>query len=194
MNDGKKFEKDFADFMIQELGWKSAKTRQFRTGKISDFTYEIDIHATKGGEQFDKLRKLGMLTIILTFLGFLLYETQEVQSLILSTGIPPSDLATYAILFSLFGFVIGMYGKNNLEKHAWVECKDTKKRVNRKQINNLKNSVEDVRNVSKSDSKWYPDEMIFASKNGFNPDAITHANEYGITLYEGSGKSFKKIH
>lgn len=107
------------------------------------------------------------------------------------TQLVPS-LASYA-LFIVGGVatILGFQGRNRAVTHAWVECKDTKTKVKRDQVQKLASSVDDVR--ADSGGKWKPDLVVFVAGSGFDPDALNFAREHGFVTYERDGQEFRLV-
>jgi len=72
----------------------------------------------------------------------------------------------------------------------WIECKDRKSPVKRKDVLTLVRKAVDVYYSAHADKKdfWF-DRLMLVSSAPFDPKAITEANRYGVTcvLYDDAG-------
>jgi hypothetical protein len=191
---GKLLEKEFSEWMEKNLGYIKTKKREIVKGKVADRGYEVDIHGIHYDRKADMIRKLGIATVALSIITLILprefgwfneFAIQIVGSIV--PGLAGSSL----LIVGIVGFIFGYRAKQRTTSHAWVECKDTKSNVKRKDIHKLSKSVEDVRNLS--DAKWYPHKVIVVSASDFDHDALAVAEDEGIECFKKTEDGFEKI-
>jgi hypothetical protein len=192
-NDGKKFENEFARFAVKNLKFDNYKMRTRVNGKDVKQHYEIDIHGEIINRKYIFLMYIGYLGIIIFFLTFFDFipEIKECIEKYVTEFVPYTQ--NYPLFFfALISLVIGIYGKKKKVQHVLVECKNTKKKVNRSAISQLSDKVDEIRN-NPNPKQWKPDKIIFVSSSGFDEDALIIAKKHNFICYIKSGRTFKKV-
>ena len=191
---GMSLEREFAQWMENELGYSKTKLRIPVKGKVADRSYEVDIYAEKFSHLWDVLRFGGIVSFLAA--GLVLLAPRDAQGLRhwmeqTVAGFVP-DLAPYALLvFGIGGFVLGYNGKRKAMTYAWVECKDMRSNVKRAHVQKLAAAVDDAE--QSRDAKWKPDTVILVSGTDFDADAINFAREHGFLCYRRSRSGFEQV-
>jgi hypothetical protein len=190
---GSELEQAFGGWMKQKLRYTRTEFRVPVKGKIADRAYEVDIKAEKYDPLWDNMRLLGAALIVLAMLSALLPQLRSLRhSIEHAVGTMVPSLAPYGlVILGAIATVLGFQGKRRSVTRAWVECKDTKTRVKREQVQKLASSVEDV--CADSAGKWKPDRVVLVAGSGFDPDALNFAREHGFVTYQRDGDEFKLV-
>lgn len=73
----------------------------------------------------------------------------------------------------------------------WVECKDRRSSIKRKDVSDLVNKARDVCEASKvGRMKFYFDRLAVVSTSEFDSDALAYANQTGVLCIHFDGKKF----
>lgn len=189
---GSELEQAFGSWMKRKLRYTRTEFRVPVKGRIADRAYEVDIKAEKFDERWDYARRLGVTLLALALLAVFptMRPVRQVMEQAIGTFVP--SLAPYALfLIGAIATVLGFQGRHRFITHAWVECKDTKTRVKREQVQKLASSVEDV--CADSTGKWKPDRIMLVAGSGFDPDALNFAREHAFITYQRDGEEFKLV-
>ena len=73
----------------------------------------------------------------------------------------------------------------------WIECKDRKSTIKRKDISDLVHKAKDVYHAAQENKQdfWF-DNLMLASTSRFDSDAIKTANQFGVTCIYYDGKKY----
>ena len=190
---GSELEQAFGSWMKRKLRYTRTEFRVPVKGKVADRAYEVDIKAEKFDERWDYVRRLGITLLALALVSAAFPAMRSVRHVMeQAVGTVVPSLAPYALLLiGAIATVLGFQGKHRAVTHAWVECKDTKTRVKREQVQKLASSVEDV--CADSTGKWKPDLVVLVAGSGFDPDALNFAREHDFITYQRDGEEFKLV-
>jgi len=189
---GKKLEREFAEWMKSDLGYSKTYLRVPVKGKVSERSYEVDIHAVKHSKLMNAFWSVGIALLLLAVYAHYAEDTQieNLAARIVRTIVP--DQAGNALwILGIFGLILGLLGRSKTKVHAWVECKNQKSNVKRHQIQKLISSVKDVRDLE--EPKWQPKRVLFVSGTDFDADALNFAREYGVTCYRRKPEGFELV-
>lgn len=154
---GKSLEREFADWMRSNLGYKKTRLRVPVKGKIAERGYEVDVHGEKFSPFWNFVRLGGAFIVLLAALTVMMPKDFEAVGEVFKgviASIEPTWAGSALLIVGGTGLALGFMGKNRATTHAWVECKDTKSNVKRAMVQKLAASVEDVRECE--DAKWKP--------------------------------------
>lgn len=191
---GISLEREFAEWMKSELGYTTTKMRQPIKGRVAERGYEIDIKAKKYSRVWDMAWRLGIILLILSIVTYLLpNEMQSVRQAMekVVTNFDPALAGSAVFVIGIIAFVVAYLGKRKATTRAWVECKDTKSKVKRAQVQKLISSVQDVR--ENESGTWKPGIMMMVSRMGFDADALNFADEKKILCYEATADGFELV-
>jgi hypothetical protein len=180
---GSEFEREFAQFMKDELGYDDCFLNEKVKGKLSTNEYEVDIigkKLSKNGEILQMIGRailvMGLMLLGLHFLNMLGLHSQEVMYIVGAVGL---------------GWLLLRLGKEGLYEYTWVECKAHKSKIGKDYINHVNSNVGDYHDSD--DKKWEFKEVIFASKSGFIPNSLRFAREFSIRCYSGEDGSLHEV-
>ena len=188
---GKSLEREFAEWMKSDLGYSKTYFRVPVKGKVSERSYEVDIHAVKHSKVMNAISMTGIALFLLAVYAYCADNARikDVAARIIRVLNP--DQASNALgIIGVIGFFLGLYGKSKTMVHAWVECKNQKSNVKRHQIQKVISSVEDVRALEE-EAKWQPKRVLFVSGADFDHDALNFAREYDVTCYRRKSEGFR---
>ena len=189
---GKRLEREFSEWMKSKLGFAKTKLREPITGKVSERSYEVDIHGIKYSKIMINLWKLGMILLFVALYAIITNDSALEQTAENIVSIFDPSFAKNALLvIGVAGFAIGLYGKKKSKIDVWVECKNQKTNVKRHQIQKLISSVQDVRDLE--EHKWNPKEVIMVSGTDFDADALNFAKEYDVSCYRKTETGFEEV-
>ena len=187
---GQLLERDFADWMTSKLGYSKTELRVPVTGKVSERSYEVDIHGIKHNRLMDIVGVAGVFVAIVAAIAGYMGDPQiEGAARQLVGAFDPSLGDSALLIVGIAGAVTGIYGRTRFRTDAWVECKNQKTNVKRHQIQKVISSVEDVRAVD--NPKWKPDRVIMVSGTDFDADALNFAREFGVVCYVRAGEAYE---
>lgn len=194
-NDGKAFEQRFADLMRHRYGVRRTRSRVQVKGKVGARPHECDVHGMIYSPMWDILSyagiAIGLLSLACLVQAWFPEEaarlaTANVWLTRLATAIETRatlihpSVAPYAVAFLGVGCTwLATIAKGQVQQHIWVECKDRKSTIKRRDITQLDVSVTNVRDQD-SNADWRPDEVWFASTSDFDQDAIAFARKLRI--------------
>ncbi|WP_246836757.1 hypothetical protein [Leptospira kmetyi] len=192
ISDGKKLEEDFAKWAKRNLEYDFTELRTLVNGSSSTRPYEVDIRGIIYHRKYELIKKFGIAGIILSVVAFMdivpgfkkLAENNFQKHL-------PEIAGSTLITCGLIALGIWYFGKEREVENHWIECKDLKGKVKRKDVMKLSASVDDV--AENKTASWKPDRVIIVSSNGFDQDALAIAESKDIVCYEKSGRSFKEV-
>ena len=76
-------------------------------------------------------------------------------------------------------------------KDLWIECKDRRESIKRRDIADLINKAKDVyQAVEAGREEFYCDELLFVSTSSFDSDALALADYQGVACLFYDGKRF----
>ena len=189
---GRELEDSFADWAEEKYDFEIAELRELINGAVSARPYEVDIHALKARTEYLYLKRAGIALMLLSgllLLGFIPDIREYLEDIVRT--ISPENVPLSVFLPFSIGFFAYYFGNKKKEKHYWIECKNLKSKVNRAHVQKLHSSVDDVRNNEQA--PWYPDKVFLVSGNGFDKDALAHADEFEIKCFERHGKKFIRV-
>jgi hypothetical protein len=184
---GKEFEQAFANWLLTEQGYVTAKTRSAVFGRVT--SEEPDVYAYKTVEEKENgnngLSILFMLLFILSLVVGFYYglEYEDVVSLLFFVAI--------GFVFGLLCLIFRSSKSVTKDCHVWAECKNIDGKVDKRMMQILIQSVSEVR--SSESASWKPDIVMFAAANGFGETALALAKKECIQCYVPNGKSFQMI-
>ncbi|MBM9502848.1 hypothetical protein JWG44_21580 [Leptospira sp. 201903071] len=192
ISDGRKLEEDFAKWAKRNLEYDFTELRTLVNGSSSARPYEVDIHGAIYHRKYELIRKFGIAGIILSIVAFLdiIPGFKKLAESNFQKHIPEIAGSTL-ITCGLIALGIWYFGKEREVENHWIECKDLKGKVKRKDVMKLSSSVDDV--MENKTALWKPDKVIIVSSNGFDQDALAIAESKDIICYEKAGKGFKEV-
>ena len=195
------FEKQFAAYMVEHMGFSEAKVNPKLNGKTAVEAYEIDILGLKKNRFWTAV---WMLAILGFFLAEIAVVAPRLSSRVTSTATAmgtrvqkaarlPSPVVGIAII-GLGFFVVGLVGDRRSRRRIWVECKNRQSTIVRADIYALMGKVDDVRarvGRNRIDAVWY------VSTAPYHFDAVAVAEKKGVTLFIAvetpTGLSFERV-
>lgn len=100
-----------------------------------------------------------------------------------------ADLAGYGLaIVGMVGLVAGWVGKKNSERHIWIECKDRREPIKRKDVQKLVMTGRDVAELA--DHDWNPNELWLVSTVRFDQDAAAVAVAERVRCFLVVGDEF----
>ena len=189
---GKKLEREFAEWMKSDLGYSKTYFRVPVKGKVSERSYEVDIHAVKHSKLMNAFSIAGIGVCLLALYASYADDARikDVAARIIRI-LNPDQAGDALVILCVVGLLLGLYGRSKTKVHAWVECKNQKSNVKRHQIQKLISSVEDVRALE--EPKWQPKRVLFVSGTDFDADALNFAREYAVTCYRRKPEGFELV-
>jgi hypothetical protein len=189
---GENLEHEFAHWMKSNLGYSKTEMRVPITGKVSERSYEVDIHAIKHSRLMNSIRILGVILLLLALYAHFTNDEEigNIATRIVRT-ISPDQAGNALWILGFVGLIGGLWGRSRTKVHAWVECKDQTANVKRHQIQKLISSVEDVRALE--EPKWQPKRVFLVSGTDFDPDALNFAREYEVMCYRRTRDGFELV-
>ena len=189
---GKSLEREFGEWMKSDLGYSKTEFRVPVKGKVSERSYEVDIHGIKHSKLMNAIWIVGIALLLLSLYACITEDAyiKNVAARIIRV-VNPDQAGDALGILGVIGFFLGLYGKSKTKVHAWVECKNQKPNVKRHQIQKVISSVEDVRALE--EAKWQPKQVIFVSGTDFDSDALHFAREYGVTCYRRKMEVFELV-
>lgn len=193
ISDGKKLEEDFAKWARRNLDYDFTELRTLVNGSSSARPYEVDIHGIIYHRKYELIKKFGIAGIILSIVAFLdiIPGFKNLAENSIQKRIPEIAGSTLVTL-GLIALGIWYFGKEREIENHWIECKDLKTKVKRKDVMKLSVSSEDVK--ENKTALWKPDKVIIVSSKGFDQDALAMAESKDIICYEKSGRGFKEVY
>jgi len=187
---GKSLEREFAKWMKSDLGYSKTELRVPVTGKVSERSYEVDIHGVKHSKLMNAIWIAGTALLGLAVYAHLA-EDEEVANVAarIVRAVSPDQADNALGILGLGGLILGLWGRSKTKVHTWVECKNQKSNVKRHQIQKLISSVEDVRALD--EPKWRPKNVLLVAATDFDPDALNFAREYQVICYRRSDDGFE---
>lgn len=184
---GREFEKKFAEFMKQELGWSKVRVGAHMSGHHNAKGTSIDVFGERLDELGIKYRKISMKWMwgsaalsLLALIWFL------------------QDWANNGFWFLIMGMmsmlgcgIFMMLSDANNKQNAWVECKNLQSRANINHISKMVREYEDFKSSGNKDHRFT--HLYFASANGYVENAMKAAMVQGIVCYEKKGRTFVKV-
>jgi len=198
------FEKQFAAYMTDRMGFSEANPNVKLDGKYGEHKYEIDVVGVKKSIFWNAVWILALVGIILGEMAVVAPRacTRVTNTVTLAgtkvqktTGLA-SPVAGVAAL-GLVLFIIGTVGDRHSRKKVWVECKNLKITVKRTHIFELDGKVKDVQKALGTKRKERFDAVWYVTTTGYDIGAVAIARQYGITLFRAvdtpSGLSFERV-
>jgi hypothetical protein len=187
---GKSLEREFADWMKSNLGYSKTELRVPITGKVSERSYEVDIHAIRYSRIMNTIRVIGVIVLVVAIYAHVAEDKQitNVAARIVQV-VSPQQTGNALYILGGAGVIGGFWGKSKTKVHAWVECKNQKCNVKRHQIQKLMSSIEDVRALD--EPKWCPKHVFLVPATDFDPDALNFARGYDVTCYRKTSDGFE---
>lgn len=181
---GREFEKKFANFLKEELGWDKVRVGAHMSGKSNAKGTSIDVL----GERLDsvgmKYRAISNRWIwasaVLGF-GALIWFVQDWAN----------DGFWFLILCLLSGMgatTFRLLSDINNKQNAWVECKNLKTKVNINHMSKMLREYNDFK-ASRNDDHRFT-HLYFASANGYVENALKMALDNNVICYTKKGRSF----
>ena len=189
---GKSLEREFAKWMKSDLGYSKTYFRTPVKGKVSERSYEVDIHAVKHSKLMNAISIAGVVLAVLALYAYYADDARIKNLAARIIHVLSPDHASNALgILGVVGALLGLCGKSKTKVHAWVECKNQKSNVKRHQVQKLISSVRDVRALE--ESKWQPKRVLLVSGTDFDADALNFAREYGVTCYRRKPEGFELV-
>lgn len=181
---GREFEKKFAEFLKDELGWDKVRVGAHMTGHNNAKGTSIDVFGERldaVGIKYNKVSNNWMIASGL--LGVL-----ALAGFFLDWG----DSAIWIFLFAL-GSMMGccvfkIISINNHKRNAWSECKNLRTRANVNHISKMLREYNDFKSSKNEDYRFT--DLYFASANGYVENALKMAMDNGIVCYTKKGRTF----
>lgn len=180
---GAELEREFAEYMKNELGYNECIPNEKVKGKTSTNEYEVDIIGKRLSEYGEKLRDFGRYLLALGLIAIIL-EILDLMSL--------GEYGLYIIGgLLIIGWILSETGKNRMYEYTWVECKNWSNPISKKEITNLASNSEDYH--ESEDKEFEFSKLLFVSGSGFIKNALRFAKKHNIECYERKSKNKFKI-
>ena len=176
---GDKLEKEFAEFMKNELQYEKYRIQKRVKGSINSKGTDVDIIAEKTNDAGRRLKNNSLIFYIISafifFIGFVILATDG------NVG-----LAIMFISFGLGGIgitlVLILESKKLNVSHGWVECKNLKSKVDLPKIDKMLREYKDCVETKEMDARNCT--LYFVSASGFMENALKFAIQNRIICYE----------
>jgi hypothetical protein len=181
---GLAFELAFKGYMEGPGGFRRVEHRIQCKGKVSDRSYECDLHGVKYSLVFTALYVVGIVVFLLAALAFVFPDDMDevkraTDAVVASVN---ASWVEYSLaITAVVSWIVAYVGQVSTQTHVWVECKNQRGAVKREDVNKLHTSVEDVRALR--GAKWKPDEVWLASTTKLDQDALNIAAHHGIRCF-----------
>lgn len=181
---GREFEKKFAEFMKEELGWSKVRVGAHMSGRDNAKGTSIDVC----GEQLDEIgmkykSRANTWTIISVVFGIF-----SITWWYNNWGESGSVFLLLSLTSLLGSRIFSYLGILNHKKHSWVECKNLKSRVNINHISKMLREFNDFKASKNEDYKFT--NLYFASANGYIENALKMCMDNSIVCYTKKGRTF----
>lgn len=181
---GREFEKKFATFLKDELGWDKVRVGAHMTGRNNAKGTSIDVFGERldaVGIKYNKISNNWMLAS-----GFL--AALAIIWFVADWGSNGLWLFLFGMGSMISGCVFKIISINNHKRNAWSECKNLKTRVN---INHMSKMLREYKDFKESKNEDYRfTDLYFASANGYVENALKMAMDNGIVCYTKKGRTF----
>lgn len=184
---GREFERQFAEFMKNELGWKKVRVGAHMPGKDNVKGTSIDIFA----ERLDDLGKKYESIAINWMLGSFLLASLSFIWYMQDWGNDGLWFLILCLISILGGLVFMFLSEVNNKQNAWVECKNLKSKANINHISKMIRELNDFKLTKSGEHRFT--HYYFASANGYVENAIKTAMANNIICYVKNGNSFEEI-
>lgn len=174
---GNELEKEFAKYMVKELGYSNYHIQYSVKGKLNPKGTAVDIIGIKRGENSKRLENM-------SFAFRIIFLMLIIPSAILMIA-GEFNVSIFLLFASIISIVISIRNKNLAEssyEHGWVECKNLKTRANFNQISKMLREYKDY--INTGDKELKITELFFVSTNGFVDNALKYAKDERVNCYE----------
>ncbi len=202
-NDGREFERSFAQAMQRQLKVDKTEVNQKVRGEQAVDAFECDIHGMVYSPFADVMKHAGLLLFLgglgMTAAALFMPELEDLrpaqQTIENAAASLSPHLAGYGLMTTYVLAVVAglaaLWAAFRTHQHIWVECKDRKTPVNRSDIFKLRCTIEKVR--AEATNTWAPHDVWFASTVRFTQDALTFAKESRIRCFLVSGTQIQEL-
>lgn len=98
---------------------------------------------------------------------------------------------TVLVYLSAVAFGVAFLGRLRTRRYTWVECKDLRRPVSRRDIRRLNDAVEEVR--AWDAARWKPARvLVVAGRTGFDRTALALAKSLSIECYRRANAGFER--
>ncbi len=172
----------FAEYMKDELGWDSTKTRTQMKSYYTNRGSNVDVIA----ERQDS--RAGVFTTLsFWFLGI------AVAIFIAAIFVDQSGIALAALSITLAAgsMVYVLIGRRLNAQHAWVECKNRHGNVCFDEMQKMVHQLEAYKASGDKDFKFV--DCYFVSSTGYADTALKLAMDKGVTCYVLKDEKFSEV-
>lgn len=184
---GEDFERLFARYMINELGWTGYIIRPYQKSKSNNRGSEIDIVGERKDKKGEELKRRGWaflaaFVFLIAFGTFLVLEVDETVGL---------TLIIVAVLIEVLAVIILEKGKKLHTESVWVECKNRKSKSNYDDMHKSIGQLKEYNATKDRDRRYVA--HYFVSASGFTNEALEYASKNNVTCYEYKEEEFKTV-
>jgi hypothetical protein len=190
---GDSFEKEFASYMKENLGYETTTTRRNVRSAANATGTNVDVIGFKTDPRGKNLRITGIIYILLALSVIFIKSLYTYDN---ENNTIESETSTVIFLVALFGVCAGCFaiykGKTLESENGWVECKNLKTKAT---INHVTIMFEQFKNYENSnDNKHKFTELYFVSANGFVDNALEFAKQRNVRCFiKDSNEKFVEI-
>lgn len=177
---GESFEKLFAEFMKERLGWTKYAIRSQQKGKQNSKGSQVDVIAERQDKRGMKLQTLGLF-----------YELATVVLLVIGIIDKADWLIYFGAFLSIIGLIAIIISRGLHKENAWVECKNRKAKSTYEDVGKSINEYKDYQASGDKEYKYVV--HYFVSANGFVDGALKLASDNGLICYEYKNGKFELI-
>lgn len=183
---GNELEKEFAEYMVKELGYIEYHIQHPVGGKYNAQGTKVDIIAKKKGDDAKKKNKTSI-----TFRWLFIISLVVLITLLIFENY---DNIIYPIVFCLIFLVVSIryniLSENSFD-YGWVECKNLKTKADINQITKMLREFSDYSHTGSKELNVKA--LYFVSANGFIDNALKYALDHNVICYEKDNKGNFKI-
>ena len=181
---GREFEKKFASFLKEELGWDKVRVGAHMSGKSNAKGTSIDVLGERLDEMGVKYKKISsrwMMASGVLGIGALIWFLQD-------WGSDGFWFFILCLLSVMGAMVFRMLSDANHKKNAWVECKNLKTKVNINHMSKMLREYNDFKSSKNDDHRFT--HLYFASANGYVENVLKMALDNNVICYTKKGRTF----
>lgn len=182
---GIELEKEFANFMKEELKYDNVKCRKLVSGTENIKGTEADIIGVIHNNASETFRNMAILITIMGIIGLLISIFN-----IMPEYIGQESFIVW-IVFMVIGYGYAYMSRILFDKYTWVECKNWKNKVSIDEVRKFDFQVKD--NNNSKDKRFKIHKKIFVAANGFKQTALQYCEDKNILCYLKQKNKFIEV-
>jgi hypothetical protein len=175
---GNQLEKEFAEFMKEQLGYEKYRLQKRVKGSINSKGTDVDIIAQKASAKGRRFKKITIYYYLISLFVFC------IGSVLLA--LDNIGAGTFFLTLGIGGFASTIFflvqSKRHDIEHGWVECKNHKTKIDLPKIDKMLREYNDCASMGEIETRNCI--KYFVSASGFMENALKFAIKQGIMCYE----------